>query len=217
MNHCYTALPAASGFFCGANKTCGSCNSNTAAFITQVLWVSPERSSDQRVSNCLLQMREEGPHCTSVFKSVGKRGRGAVVGAASCSPGLIFVQAHCNKVPLTGFVDSGSSCTMITKRAAHRLRIPIQATDIVVSSVSGQQIWPVGQINCEFSLQNYSISNMVLFVLPNLPGNAELLIGIDAVRGLGGATLVVRPDGSVGAHFGPAKSASVAAAVTEPV
>ena len=58
---------------------------------------------------------------------------------------------------------------------------------------------------------------MVLLVLPNLPGNVELLIGMDAVRGLGGATLVVRLDGSVGAHFGPAKSASVAAAVTEPV
>lgn len=104
---------------------------------------------------------------------------------------------------------------MITEQAACRLRIQIQATEVVVLSVSGQQIQPVGQINCKFSLHNISIQNMVLLVLPTLPGNADLLIGMDAVRRLGGVALVVRPDGSVGAHFGPARS--VTAASTEPV
>ena len=106
---------------------------------------------------------------------------------------------------------------MIAQRAARRLRMPIQATNAVVSSVSGQQIRPVGQINCELSLHSDSILDMVLLVLPKLPGDADLLIGMDAVKRVGGATLIVKPDGSVGAHFGSSKSVSVAAAVTESV
>ena len=106
---------------------------------------------------------------------------------------------------------------MITQRAARQLQIPIQATNVVVSSVSGQQIQPVGQINCELSLHTNSLLNMVLLVLPKLPGNADLLIGMDAIKRVGGATLMVKPDGSVSAHFGPARSVSVAAVATEPI
>ena len=54
-----------------------------------------------------------------------------------------------------------------------------------------------------------------LLVVQRLPGNASLLIGMDAVQELGGMTLSVAKGGQISVEFGPQPSV-VAAAVLRP-
>ncbi len=116
---------------------------------------------------------------------------------------MIFTQALCNGQQVEGFVDSGSSCTMVTKELVRCLQLHVAHSDIVVSSVSGQQIRPVGQVLCKFEVNGHVIPNLTMLVLPTLPVNSSLLIGIDVLRVVGGMTLMVDQDDKISAHFGP--------------
>ena len=83
---------------------------------------------------------------------------------------------------------------MASKQLVSRLGLQICATDTVISSVSGQRIRPLGQVTCQLTLQNRTIPDLTLLVLPELPSNSMLLIGMDVMRRVGGMTLHIGDD-----------------------
>ena len=98
----------------------------------------------------------------------------------------------------------------------------IARSDVVISSVSGQQIRPVGQVSCEREVNDHVIPNLTMLVLPTLQYqhgeirnhvivNLVLLIGIDVLRVIGKLTLMVGREDKIRAHFG---SSHQVAAVT---
>ena len=91
---------------------------------------------------------------------------------------------------------------MIVERVARRLKLPIKPTDVVLSSISGQQIRPIGYVTGDVELNGHNIQSLTMLVLPSLPGRSSMLIGMDVVRKIGGLALVVKPSGQVSAEFG---------------
>ena len=135
-------------------------------------------------------------------QGVGKLLGGAVTGAAS-SPGVVFTHALCNGQQVKDFVDCGFSCTMIAKKLVRCLQLSVVRSDVVISSVSGQQIRPLGQVSCKLEVNGHVIPNLTMLVLPTLPANSSLLIGTDVIRAIGKLTLMADQKNEISAQFGP--------------
>jgi hypothetical protein len=117
----------------------------------------------------------------------------------------------CNNLPADGFVDCGSTCSMITEKLAKQLQLKVRRSNVVILSVSGERIPQVGETECDLVIGERTVPNMtVLVVAHNLPGNVSLLIGMDALSRVGGMTLNVDYNGRVSADF---RSSLVASAV----
>ena len=123
---------------------------------------------------------------------------------------MIFMQALCNGQQVKGFVNSGSSCTMVTEQLARCLRLYIAHSDVIISSVSDKQIWPVGQVSCELQVNSHVIPNLTMLVLLTLPMNLSLLIGIDVLQVISKLTLMVNHEDKIHTHFGLLHEVAVA-------
>ena len=121
-------------------------------------------------------------------EAVGKRVRRAVVSTAS-SPGMVITKVLCNNTPIKALVDSGASCTLMTRSMAQHLKLDISGCSSVISSLSGEAVIPKGQVKCDIEVQGHVICDLPVFVLSQLPCGSQLLLGMDAVRKVGGLLL----------------------------
>ena len=113
-----------------------------------------------------------------------------MVGAVG-SPGLIFLKALCNGVLTHGFLDCGSSCTMMTYQMAKQSKLDIFKCDAVVLSVSGERVPLIGQARCDLIIGERSLQAWNVLIVSQLPSDASLLVGMDVIRKLGGFVLNV--------------------------
>ena len=115
-------------------------------------------------------------------------------------------------MPVSGLVDSGSSCTLVTEQLARQLKLKPRSTDAIISSVCGDRIQHVGQVTCDLVVQEHRLAAWKALVIPRLPGDASVLIGMDVISKVGGMALSILESGQAVAQFGQQQS-GVAAAV----
>ena len=144
----------------------------------------------------------------------GKRGRGAVVSAIG-SPGSVYLKARCNNIVITSFVDCRSSCTLMMEQCAKWLKLERCDSNVVISSVSSEWIKHAGQVECDLVVQGFWLVAWKVFIVPQLPGNASLLIGIDVIQKVGGLVLNATVNGRVSMQLG-LQRVNVTAAVNTP-
>ena len=163
---------------------------------------------------CVLNAAADG--IQSFLQKGGKRSRGAVVGAVG-SPGSVYLKARCNNIVVTGFVDCGSSCTLMAEQCAKRLKLERRDSDVVISSVSGEWIKHAGQVEYDLVVQGFRLAAWKAFVVPQLPGNASLLIGMDVIQKVGDLTLNATANGRVNVQLGPQRvNVTVAVKLVKP-
>ena len=103
----------------------------------------------------------------------------------------------------------------MAEQCAKRLKLKRCNSDVVISSVSGEWIKHAGQVECNLVVQEFQLTAWKALVVPQLPGDASLLIGMDVIQKVGGLTLSIIANGQVSAQLGPRKL-DVAAAVSPP-
>ena len=95
------------------------------------------------------------------------------------------------------------------------LRLKMVSSLAPIFSISGETVRLFGQVMCDLVVQGHKISALDMLVLPHLPCNVHLLVGMDVIRRLGGLSLTVERSGKVKATFG-VPCATVGAAVAHP-
>lgn len=109
---------------------------------------------------------------------------------------------------------------MMTAQLACKLDLEIRNSEAVVLSASGERIPLVGEAKCDITVEERLLPAWKLFVVPRLPADSSLLIGVDVIEELGGFTLSLAGNGQMDARFPrpfltSAAHTSVPAAVVE--
>lgn len=89
----------------------------------------------------------------------------------------------------------------MTTQLANRLDLKIQGSDAVVLSVSGERIPLVGEAKCDIIVEERLLPAWNLFIVSQLPADSSLLIGVDAIKKLGGFVLSLSASGRMHARF----------------
>jgi transposase InsO family protein/ribonuclease HI len=90
---------------------------------------------------------------------------------------------------------------MLTAQLARKLDLKIQGSDAVVLSASGERIPLLGEAKCDIIVEERLLPAWNLFVVPQLPADSSLLIGVDAIKKLGGFALSLSASGRMHARF----------------
>ena len=72
-----------------------------------------------------------------------------------------------------------------------------------------------GQVECDLVVQGFWLAAWKALVVPQLPGNASLLIGVDVIQKVGGLALDATANGRVSVQLGP-RRVDVTAVVNTP-
>lgn len=89
----------------------------------------------------------------------------------------------------------------MTERLARQLGLPISNYHGVILSVSGDEVPHIGQTKSDLLIQKVRLLGWNTVVVSHLPGDASLLIGMDAIRKMGGIRLDVNASGQFSACF----------------
>ena len=103
----------------------------------------------------------------------------------------------------------------MVEQCAKWLKLKRCNSDVVISSVSSEWIKHAGQVECNLVVQEFQLMAWKALVVPQLPGDASLLIGMDVIQKVGGLTLSIIANGQVSAQLGLRKL-DVVAAVSPP-
>ncbi|KAL0225171.1 hypothetical protein RCL1_003083 [Eukaryota sp. TZLM3-RCL] len=103
------------------------------------------------------------------------------------APKLLKLHLLINDVPVTGVIDTGASCSVITKDLAMSTNMEILNDSIRYISANNVTTSSLGTAQGVLSFRLGSVANLVQIShrLPIIPGSSLLLIGIDILSELG--------------------------------
>ena len=104
---------------------------------------------------------------------------------------------------------------MMTAQLANRLRLRIQPCEAIVLSASGERIPLIGEARCDIVVEERQLSALSLYIVQQLPAGSSLLVGVDAIKKLGGFALRLSPSGQMHVQF-PQPATTSAALLKRP-